>query len=159
SIPWHLTRGSRCPPTPPGGSVQLSARGHVAPPGGWTPPPGAATPRLSTASSSPSPSKSPGTSPGTSPSSSPGQGKTPAPLPSSPVGVALPPPGPVPALNNASSSLIGPGNAAGLFPPIGPSATPNPAAGVQAAGSRQNPGAVSSASPVALGAPVLTAQV
>ena len=42
--------------------------------------------------------------------------------------------GPVPNLNSVSSSLIGAGNAAGLFPAIIPSATPSSSPGIPAAG-------------------------
>jgi hypothetical protein len=65
----------------------------------------------------------------------------------------------VPDLNAEASLLIGAGNAAALFPPITPSGTPSPsAAGASPPGSREG-GPVTAASPVALGSPVMTAQV
>jgi hypothetical protein len=71
--------------------------------------------------------------------------------------------GPIPALNGQASTLIGAGDAAGLFPAIGPShgASPGPSA---AARPRPQPGSgkdtpVSGASPVSATTPVLTAQV
>ncbi|MBV9451894.1 MAG: hypothetical protein JO345_39005 [Streptosporangiaceae bacterium] len=68
------------------------------------------------------------------------------------------PVGPLPALNNEASSLIGaPGNASGLFPQISPSDSPSPAPG---AGSRAgNAKADPSVSLLPLGMPVVTAQV
>jgi len=65
----------------------------------------------------------------------------------------------VPDLNAEASLLIGAGNAAAVFPPITPSAAPSPsAAGASPPGSREA-GPVTGASPVALGSPVLGAQV
>jgi hypothetical protein len=66
--------------------------------------------------------------------------------------------GPLPDLNGVSSSLIGAGNAASLFPAISPAATsqPSPSPGARAAGNR--PSAESVAYSSTLG-PVLTAQV
>jgi hypothetical protein len=65
--------------------------------------------------------------------------------------------GPIPALNNVSSSLIGAGNAAGLFPAIVPSsAAPTRAPGSPAQGTRRNAAPVADSSALA---PVLTAQV
>jgi hypothetical protein len=77
---------------------------------------------------------------------------------STPAGTTVPL-GPLPDLNGVSSSLIGAGNAAGLFPAISPAATtsPSPSPGVRAAaGSRRNTGSVAYSSTLA---PVLTAQV
>jgi hypothetical protein len=69
-------------------------------------------------------------------------------------------PGPLPDLNGVSSSLIGAGNAAGLFPAISPAATsstnPAPSPGVRAAGAKQSAESVAYSSTLA---PVLTAQV
>jgi hypothetical protein len=68
--------------------------------------------------------------------------------------------GPIPALNGEASMFIGAGNAANLFPTIGPSpgASPGPtAAATQPA--KQNAGPDSEASPVSFGTPVFTAQV
>jgi len=80
------------------------------------------------------------------------------------VGATTVPLGPLPSLNGAassligSSSLIGAGNASGLFPAISPAATtsPSPSPGVRAAADRRNaePDAYSSTL-----APVLSAQV
>jgi hypothetical protein len=65
--------------------------------------------------------------------------------------------GPIPDLNNAGSSLIDPGNAAGLFPQISPSDTPSPAPG---AGSRAaDAKAAPTVSLLPLGMPVVTAQI
>jgi hypothetical protein len=69
--------------------------------------------------------------------------------------------GPIPALNGVSSSLIGAGNAAGLFPAIVPSGTtapsPNsPRAQAQPQGTRRNAATAADSSALA---PVLTAQV
>jgi hypothetical protein len=70
-------------------------------------------------------------------------------------------PGPLPDLNGVSSSLIGAGNAAGLFPAISPAAAatttgPAPSPGVHAAGAKQSAESVAYSSTLA---PVLTAQV
>jgi hypothetical protein len=72
--------------------------------------------------------------------------------------------GPIPNLNGVSStligsSLIGPGNAAGLFPAIVPSATPGSSPGIRPPGGKQNATPVADSSTLALGRPVLTAQV
>jgi hypothetical protein len=69
--------------------------------------------------------------------------------------------GPIPALNGEASMFVGAGNAANLFPTIGPSpgasANPVPTAAT-AQPSKRNTGPVSQASPVSLGTPVFTAQ-
>ena len=72
--------------------------------------------------------------------------------------------GPIPNLNspdlNAEASLlIGAGNASGLFPAITPSATPSTNPGGSSQPTRRNAEPISAASPVALGSPVMTAQV
>jgi hypothetical protein len=69
--------------------------------------------------------------------------------------------GPIPALNGVSSSLIGAGNAAGLFPAIVPSGTTAPSsppaqAQAQPQGTRRNAATAADSSALA---PVLTAQV
>jgi hypothetical protein len=66
--------------------------------------------------------------------------------------------GSVPALNGVSSSLIGAGNAAGLFPVIVPSGPPatSPPPEIHAQGTRRQAGPVADSSALA---PVLTAQV
>jgi hypothetical protein len=68
--------------------------------------------------------------------------------------------GPIPALNGEASLLIGAGNAAALFPTIGPSpaaTSPGPTAAAQPSQRKTAPAA--DASPVSLGTPVATAQV
>jgi hypothetical protein len=68
--------------------------------------------------------------------------------------------GPIPALNGEASLLIGAGNAAALFPTIGPSSgatSPGPTAAAEPSPSKAAPAA--NASPVSLGTPVATAQV
>ena len=72
--------------------------------------------------------------------------------------------GPIPDLNspdlNAEASLlIGAGNAAGLFPAITPSATPSTSPGGSSQPTRRDAEPIYAASPVALGSPVMTAQV
>ena len=72
--------------------------------------------------------------------------------------------GPIPNLNspdlNAEASLlIGAGNASGLFPSITPSATPSATPAGSSQPPRRDADPVSGASPVALGSPVMTAQV
>jgi hypothetical protein len=56
--------------------------------------------------------------------------------------------------------LIRPGNAAGLFPTIGPShaASPEPSAVPQAQASKRKAGPVSVAEPISSSSPVMTAQ-
>ncbi len=69
--------------------------------------------------------------------------------------------GPIPELNNESSSLIGAGNAASLFPQINPAASPSPVPGV-GAGSGSSKGKADGSPTVSLlplGMPVVTAQV
>jgi hypothetical protein len=75
--------------------------------------------------------------------------------------VAVLPLGPVPALNGAASLLIGPGNAASLFPTIGPSpgASSGPASAAAQQPSQKATAPAADASPVSLGTPVATAQV
>jgi hypothetical protein len=67
--------------------------------------------------------------------------------------------GPIPNLNGVSSLLIGAGNASGLFPAIFPSATPAASPGIHPQGGKRNAEPVSDSSTLALGRPVLTAQV
>ena len=67
--------------------------------------------------------------------------------------------GPAPDLNNVSSSLIGPGDASGLFPLINPAATPSPTPGVHAPDGNGNAHPVAESSAVGFGQPVLTGQV
>jgi len=76
--------------------------------------------------------------------------------------LAVLPLGPIPALNGEASMFVGAGNAADLFPTIGPSngpsASPAPTVAPTQPASR-NTGPVSAASPVSYGTPVFTAQV
>jgi hypothetical protein len=58
-----------------------------------------------------------------------------------------------------SSSLIGAGDAAGLFPAIAPSSTPSPAAGTHPDGNGGNASPISNSYPLALGTTVVPAQV
>ena len=58
-----------------------------------------------------------------------------------------------------SSSLIGAGNAAGLFPEIVPSASPNSSPAIQAQAGQRNVQPVSESSALGLGKPGLTGQV
>jgi len=119
-------------------SVKLTATAKVVTSATWTPPSAAETVAVtSAASASASPPASPaGASPGTT-----------LPL------------GPVPNLNSVSSSLIGAGNAAGLFPAINPSASPSPAAGTNVPGGKRNAKPVSDSSAIAFIQPGLTGQV
>jgi hypothetical protein len=133
-------------------SVKLTATASIVTTAKWTPPAAAET--VSVTAASPSPS---GSSPGGSPSGSGngngnGNGSSPPAVPAAPLG-------PVPDLNNVSSSLIGAGNAAGLFPAIDPSATPSPAAGTHPGGNGGNASPVSNSYPLALGTTVVPAQV
>jgi hypothetical protein len=68
------------------------------------------------------------------------------------------PVGPIPALNNAGSSLINPGDASGLFPQISPSDSPSPAPGAGSRASNTKAGPTTT-SLLPLGMPVVTAQV
>jgi hypothetical protein len=80
--------------------------------------------------------------------------------PSPAVHVALLPLGPIPALNGEASVFVGAGDAANLFPTIGPppGASPGPTTAAPQP-TKRNTAPVSEASPVALGTPVYTAQV
>jgi hypothetical protein len=74
--------------------------------------------------------------------------------------MAVLPLGPIPALNGEASIFVGAGDAANLFPAIGPSpgASPSPTAAA-AQPTNRNTAAAAEASPVSLGTPVYTAQV
>jgi hypothetical protein len=119
-------------------SVKLTATASIVTTEKWTPPSAAETVAVTAASASPA--KSPASS--------------------SPAGVvpegALPL-GPIPSLNGVLSQLIEPGNAAGLFPAINPSATPSPSPGSPAPGSQRRP--VPGSSAIAFVQPGLTGQV
>jgi hypothetical protein len=121
-------------------SVKLTATASIVTTEKWTPPSAAETVAVTAASASPA--KSPASS--------------------SPAGVvpegALPL-GPIPSLNGVLSQLIQPGNAAGLFPAINPSATPSPSPGSQAPGGQGNDRPVSGSSAIAFVQPGLTGQV
>jgi hypothetical protein len=117
-------------------SVKLTATASVVTTVTWTPPAAAETVAVTAAPAAPA-----------APAAS-AAGATPETLPL----------GPVPELNGVSSSLIGAGNASGLFPAISPSAASSPAAsaGVGTPGSRRNAAPISDSSTLA---PVLTAQI
>jgi len=122
--------------------VKLTATASIVTSAKWNPPSAAETVAV-TAAASASPAKSPaaGSPAGGSPA------ETPLPL------------GPIPNLNGVSSSLIGAGNASGLFPAISPSATPNSSPGVQPQGAKRNAQPVSDSSALGFGKPGLTGQV
>jgi hypothetical protein len=119
-------------------SVKLTATASIVTSATWTPPSAAETVAVTAATAA---SHSPAAS---SASASPG---TTLPL------------GPVPNLNSVSSSLIGAGNASGLFPAINPSATPSPAPGTNVPGGKRNAKPVSDSSAIAFVQPGLTGQV
>jgi hypothetical protein len=119
-------------------SVKLTATAGIVTSATWTPPSAAETVAVTSATSA---SASPTAS---SPAASPG---TTLPL------------GPVPDLNNVASSLIGAGNASGLFPAISPSATPSPSPEIHAQGGKRNAKPVSDSSALAFVQPGLTGQV
>jgi hypothetical protein len=117
-------------------AVKLTATASIVTTATWTAPSAASTVTVTSASASPSPTKT---------------------ATSAPPQSALPV-GPLPSLNGESSSLMGAGNAAGLFPAISPSATPSPSpsAGVHARETRRNAESVADSSTIT---PVLTAQI
>jgi len=119
-------------------SVKLTATASITTSAKWAPPAAAETVAVTAAAASGgngSPSSSaPPTAPGTT-----------LPL------------GPVPNLNSVSSSLIGAGNAAGLFPAISPSATPSPSPGNGT--DRRNAEPTAGSSAIAFVQPGLTGQV
>jgi len=129
------------------GSVKLTATASVLTTAKWTPPAAAETTTVTVASAPAKKTKN-AKDAKSSVSASPA-----APH------VAVLPLGPIPALNGEASQLIGAGNAAGLFPTIGPSPRASRAASVQQAPPGQRKAApVSGASPVSAGTPVFTAQ-
>ncbi len=125
-------------------SVQLTATASVVTTVQWTQPSAAQTVAVTSA---PATSAS-ATSASASPAKSSSANATPAVLPL----------GPLPDLNNVSSSLIGAGNVSGLFPAILPSASPGPLPGTHAQQGRQNGDATPVSDTSAL-APVLSAQI
>jgi hypothetical protein len=128
-------------------SVRLIATASIVTTATWTPPSAAVTVAVTVPAASPTGSSASSSAPATPGTMVPG---TTLPL------------GPIPDLNNASSSVINAGDASGLFPSISPSATPtpSPAPGTRAASGKPNtvqPVAVSST--IGFGEPVLTGQV
>jgi hypothetical protein len=122
-------------------SVTLTATASVTTTAKWTPPSAAETVAVTAAAASG----------GSSGGSSPGG------VPSAP-GTTLPL-GPIPNLNTISSSLIGAGNASGLFPAINPGATPSPSPGNGASDGRQNAEPARGSAAIAFVKPGLTGQV
>ena len=118
-------------------AVKLTATASIVTSAKWTPPSASETVAV-TAAAPASPAK---------PSVSSSSPETTLPL------------GAIPNLNGVSSSLIGAGNASGLFPAIVPSATPNPSPTIQPQGSKRAAQPVSDASALGLGKPGLTGQV
>jgi hypothetical protein len=117
-------------------SVTLTATASVTTTAKWTPPSAAETVAVTAASPAGSPS-----------------GDTPA-----APGTTLPR-GPIPNLNSISSSLIGAGNASGLFPAINPGATPSPSPGNGTSDGRRNAEPAPGSSAIAFVQPGLTGQV
>ncbi len=117
-------------------AVKLTATASVTTTAKWTPPSATETVAVTAAA------------PGDSPSAS---------VPAAP-GTTLPL-GPVPNLNSVSSSLIGAGNASGLFPAINPGATPSPSPGNSTPGRRQNAEPSAGSAAIAFVKPGLTGQV
>jgi len=121
-------------------SVRLAATASIRTSAKWTPPTAAVTVAVTAAAASGG-----------------GGGGSPAPsVPPAAPGTTLPL-GPVPNLNNVSSSLIGAGNASGLFPAINPGATPSPSPGNGT--DRRNAAPAPGSSAIAFVQPGLTGQV
>ena len=118
-------------------SVKLTATASITTSAKWTPP-AASVAVAVTAATAASPS-----------------GSSSATIPPAAAGASLPV-GPVPNLNSVSSSLIGAGNASGLFPAISPGATPSPSPGN---GSRRAAAPDPGSSAIAFVQPGLTGQV
>ena len=127
-------------------SVRLTATASVATTEKWTPPAAAETVTITAAPAAPA---SPG---GKSAAAAPAGGGLP--------GTTLPL-GPIPNLNQngASRSLIGAGNASGLFPAINPGTAPSPAPGANTQAGQPNVRPVTGASPLAFAESGLTGQV
>jgi hypothetical protein len=121
-------------------SVTLTATASITTTAKWTPPSAAETVSVTAASPAASPAGSP-------------SGVTPA-----APGTTLPL-GPVPNLNSISSSLIGAGNASGLFPAINPGATPSPSPGNSTSAGRRNAEPAAGSAAIAFVKPGLTGQV
>jgi hypothetical protein len=118
-------------------AVKLTATASVTTTATWTPPSAAETVAVITAAS-----------PAGSPSGD---------VPTAP-GTTLPL-GPIPNLNSVSSSLIGAGNASGLFPAINPAATPSPSPGNGPSDARRNAEPAAGSAAIAFVKPGLTGQV
>jgi hypothetical protein len=131
-------------------SVTLTATASVTTTGKWTPPAAAETVSVTAAPASPGGSSAAAGSAGAGSAGAGSAGGSP--------GMTLPL-GPIPNLNGASSSLIGAGNASGLFPAINPATAPSPAPGAAAQGGQRNAQPVTGASPLAFAEPGLTGQV
>jgi hypothetical protein len=137
-------------------SVKLTAEASIVTSAKWTPPSATETVAVTAPAASASPTKS-SASPAKSPTSAPPTTTLPlGPIPS--LG-GTPNLSGVPDLNGVSSSLIGPGNASGLFPAIAPSATPSPSPGTDTPSGKGNAQPVAESSAIGFGQPVLTAQV
>jgi hypothetical protein len=124
-------------------SVRLTATASVTTSAKWTPPSAAETVAVTAAAAA---------------ASGPAPGNTSAAAGTTAAGTTLPL-GPVPNLNSVSSSLIGAGNASGLFPAINPGATPSPAPGNGTSDTRRNAEPVPGSSAIAFVKPGLTGQV
>jgi hypothetical protein len=122
-------------------AVKLTATASVTTTAKWTPPSAAETVAVTAAAS-------PAGSPSGSPSGD---------VPTAP-GTTLPL-GPIPNLNSVSSSLIGAGNASGLFPAINPAATPSPSPGNGTSDARRNAEPAAGSAAIAFVKPGLTGQV
>jgi hypothetical protein len=118
-------------------SVKLTVTARVTTTAKWTPPSAAETVAVTGAPASP------GSSGGDTPAAP---------------GTTLPL-GPIPNLNSISSSLIGAGNAAGLFPAINPGATPSPSPGNGTSDGRRNAEPAAGSAAIAFVKPGLTGQV
>jgi hypothetical protein len=119
-------------------AVKLTATASVTTTAKWTPPSAAETVAVTAAAASPGGSPSGG-------------------VPAAP-GTTLPL-GPIPNLNSISSSLIGAGNASGLFPAINPGATPSPSPGNSTPDRRPNAEPSAGSAAIAFVKPGLTGQV
>ena len=134
-------------------SVALTATANAATSTKWTPPAAAATTAVTAAKNSATAKNSAKKAKSSAKNSATSSGNASR--------VAALPLGPIPALQGESSTLIGPGNAASLFPTIArsPSASPQPTAATQSTQpSERNTASKADASPASLGTPVFTAQ-
>jgi hypothetical protein len=125
-------------------SVMLTATASIATSAKWTPPSAAETVAVTAASTpaTPAAKSSAGSPPATT-------------LPLGPI----PDLNSIPNLNSISSSLIGAGNAAGLFPAIIPSTTPGSSPGIQPSAGQRTAEPISESSALGFGKPGLTGQV